>query len=131
MTPLKIDYIACGSENTPLLRIQGNDFQTARELYHAIRALRDSMGGSVNIHQLPGFVASEGLTLRFEYSDQSLGVSKHGDGNDFICQLSREGWIQVEDMLAPFCDRQFNRNGFQWLDESGDISFLFTTDGGW
>ena len=129
--PLQIDYIADEEGSASLLRIKGRDLQGARELYHSIRAMRDSMCGTVDVHQLPGVVPIGDITLRFEYSDQQLGVRKLGAGNDFDCQLSWDGWMHVVDMLAPFCNRLSSREGFQWLDETSDIFLLFTSDGGW
>jgi hypothetical protein len=129
--PWQIDFVADGPEDAPLLRIQGNDLQSARELYHGIRAMRDSMGGSVNAHQLPGIVLIGDITLRLKYFDQYLGIRRLGAGNDFECQLSWDGCQHVEDMRAPFCNRYSSRSGFQWLDETRDIPLLFSSDGGW
>ena len=127
----KITFFPDGADECPLVQISGTDFQTSRELYHAIRGMRDRMAGSFGIHEVPGFENCTDPKLYLEISETSVGVQRIPDRNDFTCKLSYDGWIHVEDYLAPFCHREEADSGFQWLDETSDISLLYSPSGGW
>ena len=133
MTPEgpQIEFIAEGSEDCPLLQISGSDLQSSRELFHAIRGMRDRMVGGFMMHDVPGFEECRRPELAFEITDSNLGVQRSSGGGGFRWALSYDGWTQVEDFLAPFCCHDSSMPGFQWLDESSDISVLFSPGGGW
>lgn len=127
----RIEFIADGSDDCPILQIFGADLQSARELFHSIRVLRDRMAGSFMIHGVQGFEKCRNPELTLEVSDTDVGVQRLPNGDGFRCALSYDGWIRVEDFLAPFCRHDSATTGFQWLDESSDISLLFSPGGGW
>ena len=127
----KIEFIADGSDDCPILQFSGTDLETSRELFHEIRALRDRMAGSFLIHEVQGFENCRNPELTLEVSEADLGVQRSATGDGFRCALSYDGWIRVEDLLAPFCRRHSSATGIQWLDESSDISLLFSPGGGW
>ena len=126
-----INFIQDGSKDCPILQISGTDLQTSRELFHAIRTLRDSMAGSFIIHEVFGFENCKVPALTFEISHSDIGVQKARSGDGFTCTLSYDGWTRVEDFLAPFCSRLSSQNGFQWLDESSEISLLYSPCRAW
>ena len=126
-----IEFIPDGADDCPLIQISGTDIQTSRELFHAIREMRERMTGSFGLHELPGFENCINPKFYFEVSETSVGIQRSGNGNQFTCKLSYDGWIRVEDLLAPFCQRSSATTGFQWLDESSEISLLYSPGGGW
>ena len=89
------------------------------------------MMDSFILHEVPGFEMSKKPELVFEIADSNFGVRKSSEGNRFIWTLPRNGWTRVEDLLAPFFSRDLPGASFQWLDESGEISVLFSPAGGW
>ena len=89
------------------------------------------MDGSLKIHEVQGFERCLNPRLTFEFSAADLGVQRSATGDGFRCALSYDGWIRVEDLLAPFCRRGTAPTGFQWLDDTSDISLLFSPGGGW
>lgn len=127
----KIELIADGSDDCPILLISGTDLETSRELLHKIRALRNRIAGSLLIHDVQGFENCRNPELRLEVSEADLGVQRSATGDGYRCALSYDAWIRVENLLAPFCRRDASATGFQWLDESSDISLLFSPEGGW
>ena len=126
-----IEFIPDGWEDCPILMISGTGLEASRELFHEIRALRDRMAGSFLIHEVLGFEDCRNPELTLEVSDADFGVQRSATGDGFRCALSYDGWIRVEDLLAPFCRRHSSATGFQWLNESSEISLLFSPCGGW
>ena len=127
----KIKFIAEGSDYCPILQISGTDLETSRELFHEIRALRDGMAGSFLIHEVLGFEECRNPELTLAFAEADRGVQRSSTGDGYTCALSYDGWARVEDFLAPFCRRHSSTTAFQWLDESSDISLLFSPGGGW
>lgn len=126
----EVTFIESGAEDCPLVRISGTDFITSRELFHSIRNMRVKMAGAFAIHELPGFEMCQIPELTFEFGSRDLGVISTAK-NKFVCSLSYDGWIQVEDLLAPFCLRSDTSNGYQWLNESSEIALLYSPSGCW
>lgn len=127
----QIEFFPEGADDCPLIQISGTDFQTSRELFHAIREMRDRMAGSFGLHELPGFENCMHPKIYFEVSEISDGIQRSADGNQFTCKLTYDEWIRVENLLAPFCQRDSATTGFQWLDESSEISLLYSPGKGW
>ena len=127
---LSIEYFAEGSADAPLVLIYGYDIPSARELFHAIRSLRDGREDSISVHTLPGYSGIQNLELIFQLKEKDEGVVLFGN-LQFACGLTSDGWDNVEARLAPFCDRYASPGSFQWLDTSSKISLLFSTDRGW
>ena len=127
----QIELIEDGSNECPLIQISGTDFQAARELFHAIRGMRDKMAGSFVLHDVPGFENCTDPELQLTISEDNDGIQNLAGGRTYECRLSYDGWRRVEDLLAPFCQRNSALQGFQWLDETSNISLLFSPNSGW
>ena len=127
---IRLEFFPDGSDDAPLILIWGYDIQATRELFHAIRALRDGREQEVALHKLPRFEGVGGVEMFARMSDSDVGVSKRREGPVFDWQLSDEKWQRVEDLLAPFCDRYSAPGPFQWLNDSGKISVIFSTGRG-
>lgn len=127
----QVTFFPDGADDCPLIEISGTDFHTSRELYHAIRGIRDSMAGSFGLHELPGFEGCTHPKVYFEVSETNIGIQSSPDGDEFTCKLTYDGWICVEDSLASFCHRNSSTSGFQWLYDSDGISLLYSPSGGW
>jgi hypothetical protein len=130
-SPTKVTFFQDGAPECPIVQISGTDFHRSRALLHAISQMRQRVAGSFGLHELAGFEGCLGPKLIFELSDSSVGVHRDPDRNEFACKLSYDGWTQVEDSLAPFCEGDSTDHSFQWLDESSDISLLYSPSGGW
>ena len=77
----------------------------------------------VKVHELPGFNRINGCKLTFSTSGKDIGVKeiKH---MDFICYLEPESWCHVSGQIKELTDVKVE--GYQWLDESSDISLLMS-----
>src|SRR5689334_8746130 len=113
---IRIEFIPDGSDDAPLILIWGYDIGATRELFHAIRAIRDGREQQVAIHNLPRFGGVGGVEMFAKMSDTATGVIQRRKDLVFDWQLSDEKWQRVEDLLAPFCNRYAAPGPFQWLD---------------
>ncbi len=128
---IRIEHFPDGSDDAPLILIWGYDIQATRDLFHSIRALRDGREQEIAIHRLPHFEGVGGLELFARMSEISDHGPKCRNGLIFDWRLSDEEWQQVEDLLAPFCDRYAAPGPHQWLNNSRGISVIFSTGRGW
>lgn len=128
---IRIEFIPDGSDDAPLLLIWGYDIQATRELFHAIRAMRDGREKEIAIHKLPQFEGVGGVDVFAQMSEPGTGVVQRQAEAVFDWRLSDEKWQRVEDLLAPFCNRYAAPGPFQWLDDCGRISVIFSTGRGW
>src|SRR6476659_1755749 len=126
-----LEFMPDGSTHAPLILIWGYDIPATRELFHAIRELRDGREQQIAIHKLPRFEGVGGVEIFAQLSDSGVGLSKRKEGTIFDWRLPDEEWQRVEDLLAPFCDRYSAPGGHQWLNSSGKISVIFSTGRGW
>jgi hypothetical protein len=55
MSKMKVDLLASGSPDCPLIRIYGSDLSAVAEFANAIGKLRDGATASVQVAQLTGF----------------------------------------------------------------------------
>jgi hypothetical protein len=125
---MKLEYLADGSPDCPLLRLYDFPADEARELLTAVAALAAGTTDRVEVHRLL-FVEPLGtcaLTLVRRAWDQAvvrLGPSR------FECGLTAVTWDNVAGLIEPFAA---GSGGFQWLvGEPGDASVLLSTSGGW
>ena len=128
---IRIEFIPDGSDDAPLVLIWGYDIPATRELFHAIRAIRDGREQEISFHKLPRFEGVGGIELFAQMSDTGVGITQRPGKAVLDWRLSDEKWQRVEDLLAPFCDRYSAPGPFQWLDASGTISVIFSTGRGW
>jgi len=64
----------------------------------------------------------EGCKLILRRGKRNSGIRQLGSLN-FECELTADGWNNVEGLLEPFCSAT---TGFQWLTNQGRISLLIS-----
>lgn len=122
---MRMQFIPDGAVDTPLILITCERPQDAAALSEA---LRQTAGGPVELHRLPGVEAVDGLVLVAHSARKDLGV-RRGAGVHFDWSLSQSGWDDVGELLAPFT--RPDRSGFQYLNEHGGPNVIISTDGHW
>jgi hypothetical protein len=122
---MKIEYLETGSSDCPLIRIFGDDSVGANNLYEALMQLARNEVKEVRIHDLPGISPVEGCNLLARIGDVNTGINITSMANVFECILTNESWLQVAELIQPFCS-SLDGNRHQWLDETSDISLLVT-----
>jgi len=128
---MKIEYIADGSADCPLIRLSGHDPVATSRLRDACRALAAGNTDSVAIHTIEGFAPVGNVTLTAVATRRNRGVTQIGSPDMFQWELTPVWWSNVEGLLDPFCVSDPTPTGYQWLDDSGDASVLISPTGSW
>jgi len=125
---MKLQYIANGAQDTPLIRIYEFDAVQAHLLRKAVTALAAGTSNELRLHTLDGVESVGGCRLTCAVDKRDIGVTD--DGGGYRCVLTRESWAQVAGLIEPFCD--YAQPGtFQYLDQTSNITLVLTVDGGW
>jgi len=125
---MNLTYIEKGSLNCPLIVL--SDF-TENEILSLKQAIRELADGGLSVFELRGLPDQESgqaVCLMLISASKSRGVV--GSSPAFTCELTPPGWDNVEGLLEPFSSGG-DVPGFQWLDETGEISLLISHSGKW
>ena len=124
---MKIEYLKNGSPDCPLVRIYGENKEEWIQLKSSFSQLTQGHTSEVSIHHLKGFVSIDRCEVTAELGQRDIGITET-DNNKFRCILTNDTWDNIEYLLTPFCN---GKKGFQWLDETSNISLLISTSGMW
>ena len=126
---MKLEFIAAGAPDRPLLRIF--DFQTAEAA--GLKALFDSLADgsrtSIGLVKDAMLESINGCELHMHLGAKDLGVTQ-SSALGFECVLTPDGWLNVAGLAEPFCEHAAP-NTYQWLNEDGPISLLLSPSGTW
>jgi hypothetical protein len=127
---MKLEYIADGSPYCPLIRLyEFTDIETSG-LRTKIAELAQGSSISIALHDL-NFVTPIGdCELILIVADDDQGILASDSDSLFMCMLSQETWEQIAGLIESFC-KSGGLSGYQWLDETSDISLLLSPDGTW
>ncbi len=127
---MKLDYLPDGSLDCPLIRLYDFGTSEAVKLYVYFYNLANGSSIKLALHQLDFIESIDDCRLDFVVAGRDRGIIKTDIANQFICVLDQESWKSVEDLIEPFC-RDARSGYYQWLDETSDISLLFSPSGYW
>lgn len=129
---MRVEYFADGSVDCPLVLLYGRDPQEALTLSKALRTLSDSREARVAIHELPGFISIDGCQLFASVANVDIGVKLITPAAIFDCSLRADAWDDIVALLEPFCHAETaSRSHFQYLDRTGDVQLLISTERAW
>lgn len=126
--PVKLEYIADGAIDTPLIRLYDFGTKEAVELHRLVCDLSAGRQEQVALDGARGIEAVDGCRLVLRVGTRNEGVVRQGDG--FVCTLTASTWRDVAELVQPFCERA-DRNTFQYLDDTSEITLILSVDGGW
>ncbi len=127
---MKLEYLADGSPDCPLLRLCDFDAAQAAGLRDMFASLADGSRDGVALHDLPWVEAVSRCRLVLRAGRRDVGVVPTGECNGFECVLTRETWDNVEGLTEPLSAAP--SRGFQWLvPNAGGIRLLLSSDGFW
>lgn len=111
-----------------LIRLYDFDTFEAKEFYNAISRETVQNENELCLESLYFIEALNcKLTLRLSIYDQGILTN---DKTNFICNLSKDGYLNMLNLLQPFCMDAVH--GYQWLyDLDTNIDFLFSAGGTW
>ena len=77
------------------------------------------------------FIEPINCKLIFAISEADEGITTE-NGFSFICNLTTVAYKHMIYLLEPFCDKNYNGSGYQWLyDLDTPIDLLFSPGGTW
>jgi hypothetical protein len=98
---MKIEYLADGSADCPLIRIYGDDPIPVQGLHSAILRLALGRGDTVVVQKLPGFQPVHRCALVLSTGAQE-GIVQSTEG-EFFWSLQSARWTLVAGLVEPFC----------------------------
>jgi len=129
---MKVEYFGDGSEDSPLVLLYGSDPNDAVTLSTALVALAKSSVSRVAVHELPGFVSIDGCQLVGSVGDFDVGVTMTAPPAVFDCSLRPQTWDDIIGLLEPFSHTTKTTGArFQYLNQTGDIRLLISTERAW
>ena len=127
---MKLEYIADGSPYCPLIRLYEFTDIEASGLRTKVAELAQGSSISIALHDL-NFVTPIGdCELILIVADDDQGILASDSDSLFMCMLSQETWEQIAGLIESF-SKSGGLSGYQWLDETSDISLLLSPDGSW
>jgi hypothetical protein len=124
---VKLEYIAEGSKDRPLIRLYSFDQQELLRLREAVEALSKETVQSTSLHEQQGIEPVDSCELILRSGARDLGVLQTGPAK-FECVLTPDTWGGVKELIDPFVE---SSGGYQWLSEQGKISLLLSKSGSW
>jgi hypothetical protein len=127
---MKLEFLASGSPDCPLIRLYNFDVVAAARLRNLFHALAIGSQRSISLHEQTEIEAVGGCRLELRLGKSDLGVRQSGPVS-FECILTAEGWSGVEELTEPFCQSDDSKEHYQWLNDDGELSLLLSHDGLW
>jgi hypothetical protein len=127
---MNIEFIAEGGLDCPLLLICGRDIAVIGRLAAEFQQLADGAVGRVAVHELAGLNAVGEICLTALVSDRDEGVVPLAPGV-LQWRLTAASWDNVVGLLEPLESRSSEEHAHQYIEQSGDISVIVSTDRSW
>lgn len=125
---MKVDFLADGCLECPLIRIFEFQAGEAEALRMACQELADGKRTEFALHEQSWVEAINGCAFIWKADAKDVGVRLPQPGEPFVLIFSDEGWREVHDKLLPFAQ---SRYWFNWLTNEGDVRVLVSSDGYW
>jgi hypothetical protein len=125
---MKIEYLATGAPECPLLRIYNYDQHELQQLQaNCLELSQGRLHKGLLAGPLQSSKADECTILGY-IDDQDRGVVAAKVEHLFVLCLTNPSWLVVAEKLQPLLD---DRTGFLWLSEHGQIKLLASYNGRW
>lgn len=109
---MKIEFLADGAAETPLIRVYGAEAAHLATLEAVLRSLAGGHRSIVELADLDGF-RSVNATLALIVGKENLGIRLPADGRSFQWVATRDAFDDAAELVAPL--REPSPRGFQWL----------------
>lgn len=130
---MRLEYLQDLASQTPrVLLAYGDDPGGATRLRQAAEDLARGKGPQeLRVDHLPGFEGVDGCSLLASVGGSDVGVAPVDDASKtFRCILTPEAWENVADLLEPF-ETLMPDHGHQYLDDSGSVLWIVSSDRAW
>ena len=122
---MKLEYLPDGSLDCPIIRLYDFGTSEATKLWSKVAELGNGLNSNIVLLDLDFILSIDGCQLDFLVAERDRGIITTDITNQFICVLNKESWKNVKDLIEPFC-KDARPNTYQWLDETSNISLLFS-----
>jgi hypothetical protein len=126
---MKLQYLADGSPDCPLIRLYDFQPSEAERLKELFDSLANGSRTSALLHEQTGIESVDACHLDLRLGTRDVGIAQKGL-LAFECTLTREGWSEVASLVEPFCAAA-KAETHQWLTQDGKISLLISPSGRW
>ena len=125
---MKLECLADGSPDCPLVRLYDFTSAEARQLLAAVADLASGTAERIEVHRLSFVESIGGCRLRLVRKSWDHAVLQVGP-SVFECGLTDGTWDKVAGLLEPFAG---SAGGYQWLAGSpGEAALLLSASGTW
>jgi hypothetical protein len=114
---MKLEFLASGSRDTPLIRIYRSEVEPLREFSRQVEQLSLQTLAEVEVHNIQGVTAISRCQLKLgavSKRPRSLITRKTAGSLEFQAFATCEDWLTVHYLLEPLLEPT-NGFGFQWL----------------
>ena len=126
---MKLEYLATGSPDCPLIRLHDFTPVEAGHLHAALAALAAGTAERVAVHELPIVEVVGGCRLTLIRRGWDQAVIRADRLTEFECGFTAGTWENVAGLVEPFAE---SVGGFQWLAGApGEAGLLLSASGGW
>jgi hypothetical protein len=127
---MRLEYIADGSPDCPLIRLYDFTPAEAGELHSSVSRLACEGVERIEVHALPFVEPVDGCELTLVRTSWDQAVVRVGS-TVFECGFTGGTWENVAGLFEPFAEAQPGPR-FQWLaDSPGEAALLLSTSGQW
>lgn len=127
---MKLDYIPnINAYKDDLVRLYAFNQAEAKQFHDKIQDVLVLHKKNLALVSLD-FIESRNcnLTLRMANSDE--GITSE-DATNFFCDLTLEGYINMLELLKPFCSKETKGHQYLYSDIDSPTDFLFSPAGTW
>ena len=125
---MKIEFLASGAEECPLIRLFEFQMSEVKQLREVCLALAEDEITEFALHDQRWVNSISNCQFVWRMGSKDTGVMRPNEDEPFVLELSQEAWREVADKLLPFVE---GRVGFNWLTNEGDVEVLSSYDGKW
>jgi hypothetical protein len=126
---MKLEYLAAGSPDCPLIRLYEFTPEEVGRLHAAVTALASGVTEAVEVHRLPCVEAVVGCRLKLVCRPWNQAVVRTAGPVEFECGLTAHSRGDVAGLVEPFVR---GAGGFQWLGGvPGEAALLLSASGQW
>ena len=127
---MKIEFLADGSPDCPLIRLYDYDTQQIYRMYALLLDLAVGRVNNVSLQKALPEEAVAGSDLVLQATDEDQGIVRDSTQGRFFCRLGYSSWQSVAERVLPF-HSESSAETYQWLDETSPISWLLSSNGLW
>ena len=127
---MKLDYIPnINTYKDDLVRLYAFNQAEAKLFRDKIHQVLVLQKNNLALESLD-FIESRNCKLMLRLADSDEGITSE-DATNFFCDLTLEGYINMLELLKPFCSKETKGHQYLYSDIDSPTDFLFSPAGTW